>query len=88
MRKGKTVMAQEGNDGSLMLIVDDDQTFTAVLSRAMIRRGYQTLIANNTEQAYQLAQDAYQKAGREVLDATINGKLTIFPKVEYNSLFE
>ncbi len=30
---------------------------------------------------------AYQKAGREVLDATVGGKLTIFPKVDYNSLF-
>ena len=36
---------------------------------------------------YAMARDAYRKAGREVLDATIGGKLTIFAKVDYNSLF-
>jgi hypothetical protein len=40
-----------------------------------------------SEVGYAMARDAYQKAGREVLDATIGGKLTIFPKVNYNSLF-
>lgn len=40
-----------------------------------------------SEIAYKLACDAYQTAGREVLDATIGGKLTVFPKVEYDSLF-
>jgi hypothetical protein len=28
-----------------------------------------------------------ESAGRRVLDATIDGKLTVFPKVDYNSLF-
>jgi hypothetical protein len=40
-----------------------------------------------SEIGYAIAREAYQNAGREVLDATIGGKLTIFPKVEYNSLF-
>ncbi|MBI5841108.1 MAG: DUF115 domain-containing protein [Chloroflexi bacterium] len=40
-----------------------------------------------SEIGYTLARDAYKNAGREVLDATIGGKLTIFPKVDYNSLF-
>ena len=40
-----------------------------------------------SEIGYAMARDAYRKAGREVLDATIGGKLTIFPKVDYNSLF-
>lgn len=42
---------------------------------------------DTSEIGYTLARDAYQKAGREVLDATVGGKLTIFPKVDYNSLF-
>jgi len=42
---------------------------------------------DTSEIGYQKARDAYRKAGREVLDATIGGKLTIFPKVDYNSLF-
>jgi uncharacterized Rossmann fold enzyme len=42
---------------------------------------------DTSEIGYQKARDAYRKAGREVLDATVGGKLTIFPKVDYNSLF-
>ena len=42
---------------------------------------------DTSEVGYILAREAYRKAGREILDATIGGKLTIFPKVDYNSLF-
>ncbi|MCC6567696.1 MAG: DUF115 domain-containing protein [Anaerolineales bacterium] len=42
---------------------------------------------DTSEIGYALAHDAYRKAGREVVDATVGGKLTIFPKVEYDSLF-
>lgn len=42
---------------------------------------------DTSEVAYIMAREAYRKAGREVLDATIGGKLTVFPKVDYNSLF-
>lgn len=42
---------------------------------------------DTSEIGYQKARDAYRKAGREVMDATVGGKLTIFPKVDYNSLF-
>ena len=41
-----------------------------------------------SEIGYRLARQAYEGAGRQVLDATIGGKLTIFPKVEYESLFK
>jgi hypothetical protein len=43
---------------------------------------------DTSEIGYGLARDAYRQAGREVLDATIGGKLTVFPKVDYNSLFQ
>ena len=42
---------------------------------------------DGSERAYRLARDAYEKSGRRVLDATVGGKLTVFPKVDYNSLF-
>lgn len=42
---------------------------------------------DTSEIGYTFAREAYRKAGREVVDATIGGKLTIFPKVDYNSLF-
>lgn len=40
-----------------------------------------------SEIGYRMARDAFAKDGRQVLDATVEGKLTIFPKVEYNGLF-
>lgn len=40
-----------------------------------------------SERAYRMARQAYEDDGRQVLDATIDGHLTVFPKVDYNSLF-
>ena len=40
-----------------------------------------------SERAYAMARGAYEADGRQVLDATIGGKLQVFPKVDYNSLF-
>ena len=40
-----------------------------------------------SERGYRMAKDAYIEADRQVLDATIGGKLNIFPKVDYNTLF-
>lgn len=42
---------------------------------------------DTSEVGYVFARDAYRQVGREVLDATVGGKLTVFPKVDYNSLF-
>jgi hypothetical protein len=40
-----------------------------------------------SEQAYRMAKSHYERAGREVVDATIGGKLQVFRKVDYHSLF-
>ncbi len=40
-----------------------------------------------SEIGYAKARKAYEKAGRQVLDATVGGKLTIFPKIDFDSLF-
>jgi hypothetical protein len=40
-----------------------------------------------SEISYKIARDEYEKAGREIVDATVGGKLEVFPKVEYASLF-
>jgi hypothetical protein len=40
-----------------------------------------------SERGYNRAREAYALAGRRILDATVGGKLTIFPKVEFLSLF-
>lgn len=43
---------------------------------------------DTSEQGYEMARQAYTAAGRQVLDGTVGGKLTVFPKVDYNSLFK
>jgi hypothetical protein len=40
-----------------------------------------------SEMAYRMARSAYEQAGRQVLDATRGGKLNVFPKLDYDSLF-
>jgi hypothetical protein len=40
-----------------------------------------------SEVDYQIARDAFEADGREVLDATIDGHCNVFKKVEYLSLF-
>ena len=39
-----------------------------------------------SERAYRLARDRFATAGRTILDATVGGKLTVFPKVEFDAL--
>ncbi|HEX9796608.1 MAG TPA: 6-hydroxymethylpterin diphosphokinase MptE-like protein [Anaerolineales bacterium] len=36
-----------------------------------------------SERAYQMARQAFEADGRQVLDATVGGKLTVFPKVSF-----
>ena len=40
-----------------------------------------------SERAYRLAKRAFEADGRRILDATIDGKLTMFPKASYDDLF-
>ena len=42
---------------------------------------------DTSERSYAMARKGYESAGRQVVDATVGGKLTVFPKVDYNSLF-
>jgi hypothetical protein len=40
-----------------------------------------------SEMAYHMAKNTFEQDGRRVLDATVGGKLTVFPKTDYASLF-
>jgi hypothetical protein len=42
---------------------------------------------DGSERAYRMAKKAFEADGRRILDATIGGKLTIFPKVDFNTMF-
>jgi hypothetical protein len=43
---------------------------------------------SRSEIAFSKAKEAYRRNGREILDATVGGKLDIFPKVNFYDLFE
>ena len=43
---------------------------------------------NTSELGYRIARYVFEKKRREIVDATIDGKLKIFPKVRYQDLFE
>ncbi|UCF44277.1 MAG: glycosyltransferase, partial [Planctomycetota bacterium] len=40
-----------------------------------------------SEMAYRLAKQAFEAAGRQIIDATVDGHLTIFPKADYREIF-
>lgn len=40
-----------------------------------------------SERAYRLAKQAFEDDGRRVVDATVGGKLEVFPKTDYHLLF-
>jgi hypothetical protein len=40
-----------------------------------------------SEVGYRMAREAYERAGRQIVDATVEGKLTVFDKVDYTTLF-
>ena len=64
---------------------DDPNHFSAGYFGAGFR--WQLPDLETSERGYHLARQAYQAAGRRVIDATVGGKLTVFPKADYNSLF-
>lgn len=39
-----------------------------------------------SEKAYILAREAFEKDGRKIVDATVGGKLQVFPKVDYEEI--
>ena len=41
-----------------------------------------------SELAYRIAEYRFRHANREIVDATIDGKLQVFRKVDYRTLFE
>jgi hypothetical protein len=41
----------------------------------------------NSELAYRIAKCQFERDNREIVDATIGGRLQVFPKVDYRTLF-
>jgi len=75
-----------GTPGKAVISQGDDPNH---FSPSYFGRGFEWELPDlpTSEQAYRLARQAYEKAGRQILDATIAGKLTTFEKVDYGSIF-
>lgn len=41
----------------------------------------------NSEESYRIARKEFEKAGRRIIDATVDGACNVFPKMEYRQLF-
>jgi FkbM family methyltransferase len=40
-----------------------------------------------SERSYRMAKEAFESEGRRILDGTVDGKLTVFPKIDYREHF-
>ncbi len=84
-----------GVDHNFVSQGDPNQTVTSTgddpnhFSPAYFGKGFKWQLPDldTSEIAYRMAKSAYEEAGRRILDATLGGKLTVFPKVDYDSLF-
>jgi two-component system response regulator RegA len=64
------------------LLVDDDEAFTQVLSRALQRRGYSAVMAHNCADALQVAQS--QQFVKAIIDLKMEGSsgITLIPELQ------
>ena len=71
----------EGEEQPHLLLVDDDETFTRVMARAMSRRGLRVSIANSADEGLSLAEDDLPDYA--VLDLKMEGDsgLVLLPKL-------
>ena len=76
----------KGKPNSTVVSQGDDQDH---INTAYFGKGFRWQLPDleTSERAYSMAREAYVQVGRQILDATIGGKLTVFPKVAYETLF-
>ena len=70
-----------GEDQPLLLLVDDDETFTRVMARALVRRGLRVQTASDAQQAMELARQ--ERPDFAVLDLKMEGDsgLVLLPRL-------
>ena len=78
--------ASQGKPNTTVVSQGDDLSH---FDRAYFGKGFRWQLPDleTSERAYRMARQAYEAAGRQVIDATVGGMLTVFPKADYNSLF-
>ena len=70
------------------LLIDDDEVFTSILSRALQRRSIRTVVANNSESAIKLLSNPANSISHAVLDLNMgrDSGLTLLPQlIEVNN---
>ena len=79
--------ATQGKPNTTVVSTGDDPNH---FNPAYFGKGFRWQLPDlqTSEIAYTMAREAYARDGRTILDATIGGKLTVFPKVDYESLFK
>jgi hypothetical protein len=77
---------QTGTPGALVYSTGDEKNHFV---QGYYKKGMAWRIPDykGEELAYRMARETFEKHGRIVKDATIDGKLDVFEKVNYNSLF-
>jgi len=78
--------AHKGTPNTMVTSTGDDPNH---FSDAYFAKGFRWQLPDleTSERGYRNARQAFEADGRQVVDATIGGKLTIFPKVDFNTLF-
>ena len=78
--------ATQGKPNSTVVSQGDDPNHFAV---NYFGKGFRWQLPDldTSELGYIRAREAYKESGREIIDATVGGKLTVYPKVDYESLF-
>jgi hypothetical protein len=77
----------KGNANQIVVSTGEDQNH---FSSDYFGKGFRWQLPDleTSEKSYQLAREVYRAEGRQIVDATIGGKLSVFPKVEYIGLFK
>jgi hypothetical protein len=78
---------QTGTPGALVYSTGDEKNH---FIQGYYKKGMAWRIPDykGEELAYRMAREAFEKNDRVIKDATVNGKLNVFEKVDYNSLFK
>lgn len=79
--------ASKGKPNTTVVSEGDDPNH---FSAAYFGKGFRWQLPDldTSEVAYLRAQQAFEAGGRRIVDATVGGKLQVFPKVDYYSLFD
>ena len=78
--------ATKGEPGKVVVSTGDDPNH---FDPRYFGKGFRWELPNlpTSEQAYRIARQQFEANGRRIVDATIGGKLQVFDKVAYDSLF-